>query len=538
MSNVENATKLVRAATLLVVVIVLGVALGIFRACAPAPKGGGGGNAPVPTCGVTPIGDRVELACSGSTEKEIKVCTARGLETLVECPTNQTPPGGGQASQGFKGEAFIDNVTLNDASAADVNDAKDYVYLVATNVWDDAVANGSRYPKEEIAAAVGKAVNQISTERDVYVPQALDQDGTIFRLDRGEIGMSGQEWAAIAKAAKAKIVSQTSKAKLVRQVVGSGNDPAWLYLDDFIEAAYSADIYYQLTEVPATLNQFLQQKGVNLARELQERDGDLALGCVVGSVINASRGTRLVAWAESDDGDFVITFDPNALDPNDPLQKRSCVANPLLNGTGSNKIFEFAASEILYTLRNGGMGGALFAANGQRQNAAPLAVVADNEAPIGVGPEIKLVSCQRCHNEGMIDYKDVVEANVKQGGGGFNAADRDRIKDLYLGNGHIKDLLREHNERFENFAGQAGFDLTQADPVSKFGDQFKLDWDCNRAAARIARTCDELRQAIRASSLAQATIGQLLQDNTLVTADVFLNTMPQLILDNNFFEDP
>lgn len=536
MFTVESVTKLLRAATLLVVVVVIGVALGFFRACAPAQKGG---DAPIPSCGATPIGERVELACTGSAEKEIKVCTARGLETLIECPTETPPPDDGeQASKGFKGEAYVDNETLNDASAADADDAENYVYLVATNNWDDAVANGIRFPKEEIAASVGKAVNQISLERDVYVPEAIDKDGTIFRIDREELGINANEWALIVSAARAKILSQTAKAKLVRQIVGTGNQPAWLFLDDFVEAAYTARVYHALTDVPATLNQFLVQKGVNLVQELQDRDGDLALGCIIGSKINASLGTRLVAWAESDDGDFVITFDPLKLDPNDAQQKRSCVANPLLNATGSQKIFEFAASEILYTLPNGGMGAALFAANGQRQDAAPLAVVADNEAPIGVGPEIKLVSCQRCHNEGMIDYADVVEQNVRQGGGGFGAADKDRIKDLYLGNGAIKNLLREHNEKFENFALNAGFDPKKPDPVSKFGDQLKLDWDCNRAGARVLRTCDELRQAIRVSVTAQATIGQLLQDNTLVTADVFLNTLPQLILDADFFEDP
>lgn len=525
MTNVDSTIKLVRAATALVVVIVIGVAFGLFRACAPQAK-----KAEIPSCGTLPIGERVESACNGQDAKKIQVCTARGLETVTECPV---PDGDGDddddAPRAFVDFAATESLALGDATNPkfDADDQKKLRWLALTHKYNE----GADIVEAERAA--NKTMLSVSTERDIFKAVPVPgSNGTLLQIDIGELGIDSKDWDLIEANLSEPIISKTAKGRVLQQLTGT-EVPIVLF-DDFADTVFKAPVYHALTNVPATINQFFQQIGVNFAGDLAARE-DVQFACFPGSAISASNGTRLVVRFESDDGWMYITFDPLALNGN---ATRSCQVNPLLAQTGSQRLFNFAASEILYTLPNGAIGSALFDAQGKRQDAAPLNIVADNVAPVGVGPEIKNgISCVRCHSAGILPFADQVRDSLRQNAFGFNAADQQRILELYPPKAEMDRIIADDRADFADRMRQIGIESVDVDPINEFRDPMLLNQDCARAAARFWLTCDELKTAIQQDVVVAAKLGSLLSGGT-VTRDVLIDARNQLIAAGRIFEDP
>jgi hypothetical protein len=384
---------------------------------------------------------------------------------------------------------------------------------------------------------------------------AVDADKTVFRIDLDELGISPQEWVAIAKADPVKIVSNTSRGKLLRTLLKK--DVTFFHFDNFNDIVLSAPVYHALTDVPPNFAQFTQKLGVDFAGDL--KDGEALISCINGSSISASRGNRMIASFSSDEleeSGFYVTFDPVALGGN---QQRNCFQNPLLAQTGSQRNFEFNASESINLGRNNMLFFGLWAASGNsvdvrqgnqiiranrapnlRQDFAPLDIVADNVAPVGVGPTIRNASsCFRCHNAGLLPYRDELRSHVQQNAAEFNAADFERVLDLYEPQREVDEHLKATNAAYARALQDLGINPTDRDPINEFGDQFKLDWTLKQAASFFFLSEQDFCQAVNQSAQARAQIGNLCSgDGAKVTQEIFLATAPQLIKDARLFEDP
>lgn len=456
--------------------------------------------------------------------------------------------GGGGGAQDFADLDYIENAMLNDLTAADAGDRENYRYLIAAHKLNEGESNLAATEQ-----AINKTINSISLDRDIFKAVAVDPKKVVWRIDIDELDINANEWKLIEAADTVKIQSKTSRGELISALTKASTP--WFHFESFSDITQKAEVYHALLDIPPTFAQFAANQGVDFAGDL--KDGEATVGCFEGSSIGAALGDRMVAHFDSRDGDFWITFDPLALNGD---QTRNCFKNPLLAATGSQRTFNFAASEVIFTLPNGMPGYALFAAGGSNQdvrnnqgqivrrrdlapnaraNAAPLTIVADNQAPVGVGPEIKnAVSCHRCHAGGILPFRDQVRSAVQQSASEFNAQDFELILETFKAQREIDETIKESNDGFQGALRKAGVDIAARDPINQFRDPFKLGWNLKRASSFLFLTEQQMQQAINQSQTARAELAPLLAPGGSVNADVFLATLPALIRDARLFEDP
>ncbi len=396
-------------------------------------------------------------------------------------------------------------------------------YLIASHKLNEGAE------AEELASYLGagvktlNSVNVRSAQLEKLVP--VDAAKTIWRFDQRDFGLDGSKWRVIENADKLRIIDQSDTGILIRQITQT-NTP-WLHVDNLIDITQrNASVYYALTEVPLNINQFFQQIGVDFNGDLANLDAVFAGGNK--SPISLLKN-RLISRFESDQGYMWISFDPIDIDG---VAERNLFQFPLLAGTGTQVAFDFAASEIIYTLPNQTQGYVLFDANGTRQDAAPLNIVADNRSPIT--PEIKnSISCHRCHSEGILPMEDQIRRSVLQSGLA-DAEDVERVKELYLPQAELNRIYQEDIETFSQAMNRLNV-ATAEDPINVVSDKFLGDWDVERTAAFLLLKPNELKECINQSAGGRAQVGQLLTEGT-ITYNQFVEVLPILIDDCQLFE--
>lgn len=468
-------------------------------------------------CGDLQIGQVQEASCPNGEGKEISICTGDGLQLAVSC---LEPP---DESLTFKSRDNINADILRDLTALDERGRPNTVYLVTSHKLNEG---GDLELAEQ---AIRKSLVSTTLERRIYEPVPIDKEKTIWRLDLEELGINAQERKLIEGEEPINIVDESGAGSLVR-LLAKSNQP-WFHAENWIDTTNKANVYYDLLDIPTQFGQFVQQLGVNFSGDLQ--NGDALLVGFNGSRISANaQSNRLVGRFESRDGFFHISFDPLA---QNGVAARNLFNNPLLAQTGSRRVFDFAASEVLFTLPNGAMGAALFAANGQRQDAAPQTIVQDRDSPITT--EIQnAISCYRCHASGIIPIRDEIRDHVRRNASQFLIADREIVAELYKTQATVDQLIDLDNATFGDAMAKAGVDFSQ-DPINLVRDSYRLNWDLKRTAAFLFLTDDELVQAINESPASLQQIGQLLSGGT-ATFEQFVEALPQLIIDARLFQDP
>ena len=182
------------------------------------------------------------------------------------------------------------------------------------------------------------------------------------------------------------------------------------------------------------------------------------------------------------------------------------------------------------------IGYGLFNAAGNRENAAPLVVVQDNLSPIDA--EINAGGdCQRCHKNGIIPMDDQIRDHVLSAGSGFDAIDRETVRELYRGKGALLAAITRDNRIFQAALDKLGIFADDPDPVNLALDRFKLDLDLKEVASFLFLEENELSELLPQSQIASQKIGQLLSGGT-VSLEVLKATLPDLIRDLRLFEDP
>jgi hypothetical protein len=487
------------------------------------------GTAPAPapaqiTCGQLKLGEFKRTTCDDG-DTQVEVCTDKGLKVVQECEGGISR---GEEPVSFIDLDYIDRYTFLDVTDPEnVDDAGDFLYLITAHKFDEGLTD-----QTDTEAAIQKTINSISLERDLLKAEAIDPQKTIWRVNLDDLGINAAELAKIVAADQVKLVSNTTKGKLVRQAVG--RDSVLFHFENFSDIVHQAPIYYDLLDVGNNINQLFAQTGVDFAGDLAGLDAQF--GCFTGSRISAGQGDRMVGRFDADDGPFYITFDPLALGGD---QTRNCFVNPLLAATGSKRVFNFAASEVIFSLSNGMQGYALFNNQGVLQNAAPINIVRDTDSP--VDSEINnSVDCQRCHASSILAFNDQIREHVRSNASEFNAVDQQRIFELYVpnkGKGGWEETQKKDIKFFQDVLTKAGVDPKKTDPINEFRDPFKLEWDVERAAAFVLLTPDQLKEAINSSAVARQQVGQLLSGGR-VSSDAFIAVIPQLKVDARLFEDP
>ena len=318
----------------------------------------------------------------------------------------------------------------------------------------------------EQRAAIAKAINHLSRERELFVPQPIDTvaGGTVMAIDLRKLG-----WHR-------KVLSDAGDASLTLNVfdlvlleypygilpVGSETydrvraeflDVAeqvlpipFIRADWFCSVALQPPLYHDLLQLPATLAELEDDLGVDVQENLES---GLALrgGMMVSGV---SRNNRVVERHPHRDGFYWKSHD-------------------FATNTGSENILskpiEFVASggEMIFRLPNGAQAYYVCDARGNRIDAAPTSIVVDKFASDRVVRNG--LGCIRCHNAGIKDFHDIVHDVVKTlpGKPGF---DKRRTLELYPANKDWEPIVEADRKLFSEAMAKIAANKTRREPLT------------------------------------------------------------------------
>jgi len=402
---------------------------------------------------------------------------------------------GGGDDVGFYDLDSIETAILADLSSLDADDRVNARYLVTAhkvNLGD---------PDENLTLfrqAIDKNLNALNFGGEqTFQTQPIKQG--IYRLDLRAYGLDENDWRIVEDADPIDLESFTDKGETLKFL--SGARKPWLHFDTFGEVVGTAQVYYDILDIPEDLDTFLASVGVDVAAQVEAFEAFFIGGN--GSPISLLKNRLIVRYTGNDDFPYTwITYDPIDLDG---VAARNLFEFPLLveaGGTG-DRVFEFAASETI-TASDTGLIFALWNADGARQDAAPLDIVADYLSPIN--PEISVpIDCNRCHQGGIIPMDDQIRDHVQANASEFDAEDVDIILELYRPSGSNIALFQSDNAEYAQVANRLDFDLGK-DPITFANDIYKLDWDIREFAAFLLLTEQELRNCIARSSVGRAQV--------------------------------
>lgn len=375
-----------------------------------------------------------------------------------------------------------------------------------------------------------KVVNSVAAKaRRLNKLEAFGPNNSIMRIDLDSFELQRADWDRVIAADPLKIESFTNKGRVIKFL--TQNLRPWMHFDNFINVSQNnAAVYYALTGVASTFNQFVKDLGVNYAGDFLNFRAML-IGTNFSPI--SIQKNRLISRHDSVDNYLWFTYDSIALQG---VRQRNLFEFPLLKETGSvTGVFEFFAGEAIFTLPNQMQGYALFDARGNRQNAAPLDLVTDVNSP--VTPEIRnALSCHRCHSAGLIPANDEVRDHVLRNASQFNANDVQLVRTLYRVNSVNAAQFEKDNSRFARALQEIGVD-PGLDPINYAADRFLLNWDLAQTAAFLFLEKDEFAQLLNESAVGRAQVGQLLSGGH-ITNEQFTIVLPQLIRDLRLFQDP
>lgn len=428
--------------------------------------------------------------------------------------------------------ADIELAAFRDISSIPSVDQKDYAYLSYVDRIDAGASD------EELSVwrqAASKAVASVSIARDLIKPREVIPG--LLAINVRDLDINGAKWAAIEQGSTLNFESKTSIGLALQQL--AGKRLPILHVAEFIDVALrSATVYDTLIEAPATFGELARNLGVDYA-------GDLAALRAVLIGFNGSplspAANRLMSRHESRDGFFWVTYDTGPI----VSDKQNVLKNPLLFETGGNANLKFAAGEVLYSLPNG-MIGAYLAAAGQGVTASQLDRKIDFADPAVVhdytsnplSPFIrKQISCNRCHNGGILRHGDEVRDKVLGPTSGLTAADARKVEALYRPQAEVDSILVRDNARFAAALRALGLDPAAPDPISRVSDHFLGDLKLADVAGLFYVTQDDFKKCLAISPGGQEQAGQLLHGGTL-SHDQLIQVKDALIADCGLLEDP
>jgi hypothetical protein len=446
---------------------------------------------------------------------------------LEKCPDDGGDGGGGL---GFIDFDATERAMLDSLENVEEDDAARVRFLSTA----DLVNQGATTEELETAVrAAAKALNGLNVEDDdILMPTKVGPG--LWQIDLEDFGLDGAKWQAIIQANSFTVVSNTDRGKIIRDLTAT--DEPMLFVDDFIDTTHrNSAVYYTITETPLTLAALEQRLGIDLNADIA--DFEVSMMTSTRSPISLSK-PRMLVRGEVERGDFKgaywQTFDPLQVAAGE--EDRNPFEFPFLAASGFAKNFDFAASEVIYTLPNGLHGYALFAADGTRQDAAPLNVVADNK-PGPRGPEIRnAISCLKCHAGGFIRMEDQMRAKF-QDGDGFVAQEIQAGLELYKPQGAINAAFTKDNGDYARALEALGISPAKDDPINVVNDSMLADWDAAKLAARLFLRRDDLVRRLRQSAVGSARVGQLATGGT-ATFDQVVDVFDDIVADLRLFEEP
>jgi hypothetical protein len=368
-----------------------------------------------------------------------------------------------------------------DIQKQDAGDRPFIRYLGVANAFNSG-ACGAALQREQYALL--KTVNSLSTETQIRQPTPIDSRGLIYRIDIRDYGWDeavtvqpgatkvvggvvtnvdpnapiafDDKWDAILNFSAPYAVEFTGDDADVLKQQTQTLVP-FLQVDAFIEAASTENLYYAMTNAPATLGELFNQLGVDAVDQQDRR----ILTRAGFSTSGVSKQERSLSRFETNQpgGNFWVSFD---FKDQQGFQNASIYQDPF----GAD--LAAAGGEMIYSLPNGMMA-FYVAANdglGSRLTEAPTDVVVDPTQVKNAGAVTNGVSCNGCHQRGMIAFTDTVRDRVIEDQLNFDSDTFEDVMEIYVPKSDMDKLIQADNDYFQRSLAASGVPVDLRDPVT------------------------------------------------------------------------
>lgn len=405
---------------------------------------------------------------------------------------------------------------------------------------------------------INKTLNSVSQERGLSQVLQIDSRRSIYRIDLDAFGLDATDWDKILQQEFFNLESNTARGRQIK--LATRTRIPWLHADNFVfttlggnlclrgststttrcnKALRGAFLYYDLLDFPIgnnrvdrrfsdLINLQIAYLGLNFQREVDNFDVNF-LG-FFGSSISLNKN-RLLVRAETDDGRFWISFDTNGND----RAEQNLFEFPLIRETRGQAIYDFQASESIFSLPNGTDAYFLSDAAGTAADFAPLDTVFDNQTP-GFDPTIRApFSCFRCHTNGILPARDQVRDSVVGAPSDLTRDDIELVEAHYKSIGN--QLFQNDNRKLIEVLAILKNEPGQPDSVNYTTDRLRKDYNLAEVAAHTGLTPAEFLRRMNQSAAVRGQVSQLATGGK-ISFQQLVNTYPDIIRDFRLDQDP
>lgn len=426
--------------------------------------------------------------------------------------------------------SFDDLYTLVAADLRDEGDDGVFIrYVSLGNRLNQGICS------EDLASdrfAVIKAVNSLSTESRIAVPEAIDAEQTLYRIDLRSYGWDrpttvggvnfDDKWEAILDATPLAVEFEGDEADEAK--LRSGTTVPVIYADSLVNAAMVDELYYALIEVGEDEDALLAQLGID-EEDQEERK------IVVKAGTSQSEFSRQDMVAERLEIELYQGYYWGRYDIAADTAGQSIFADPLE--------FEKDSIAAVFSLPNGLNGYALFDGAGVRVN--DTNVVLD---PAQRDDRVRnSVSCSQCHASGLNAINDEVRGYAEANPLDYGVDVLDEVLDAFPEQDTIDDAFAQDTQHYRDALTRLGLPASDSDPISlaylRYDDDVSLkiaagelgvtperfERDLNQLSAQVdpalsaLRTQQLQREQFEALYLGTLCLNQIASDNRPLAAD-------------------
>jgi hypothetical protein len=391
----------------------------------------------------------------------------------------------------------------NDIQNLDAEDQPFTRYLTITYSSNAGDCEGIGKAIQRQRYALFKGINSVSTESTIGIPDPIDANKTIFRIDIRDYDWDrdidleddgivdfDDAWDAIVDASGAYAVEYTGD-QADDLVQDAGVAVPFLPVNAFIQFTELNDLYYTLIGARQNLFVFEQEVlGIDTVAEIA--DDNLLRGGFSNSGVSKQERV-LNRFDQNTAGGYAywLSFDF------DGGGGGQADANNIVLGLANESIYQdpidfaFTGGEAIFNLPNGLQAYYVADAAGNRLGAAPVGIVIDpaqNNGEVTNG-----ASCHSCHNAGMISFTDTVRQFVIDNRTLFDNETFEDVMNQYPTATEFQAAMDRDSELHVNRVAQAGVPKGTPDPISRLFLDFQLgDVTAQHAAGELGVTKQEL----------------------------------------------
>ncbi len=294
--------------------------------------------------------------------------------------------------------------------------------------------------------AVTKLVNSLSAGPAPVRLETAGMAGTLLKIRLASLGWDAAQWEKLTQGNPAGGLAGFALPAGLAQRFGTAHPVVpgdWL-----AAAAARPQVYYDMLGQPARLDDLLRGLGVDHVKGAAT--GARRIGLRVSAV---TRGHRLIEYRGGPGGAVWLAYDFAGTDG-----RRDIFAHPL--GPSSEisgaQPFKADAVRVMFSLRNGFPGYAVYDGDGQRLNAVPAEI--EFAQPHGRNASAAGLACASCHVNGPARVGDDLHTFAQGANSRLPRGVRDAVMALHKPNAEMQQVFDAEKQRHLAAMKAAGID--------------------------------------------------------------------------------